>query len=142
MALKQPKFTKELEWLKPFYNEAKGLIPESKNIVRIASYKVPLHKDIMTEASCLKYENNRTYNINLLSCNHLHMSIDKELKIAYHQRARTVSDILVCFAHELAHVIEWEHTPRHWELEHKIALKFTKVLKKQNYKDTSTRKPK
>ena len=32
------------------------------------------------------------------------------------------------FAHELAHVVHWEHTPEHWELECLIQMRFTAHL--------------
>lgn len=43
--------------------------------------------------------------------------------------------ILEVLAHELAHLVEWEHTPEHWILELKIMNRFARLCKRVGIKD-------
>jgi hypothetical protein len=122
------KLTKNLNFLKPFLVGLR-LVQVSKVSV-IRGYRVTTGLNEQQRASIIKYNNNK-YCINLKIQN----LIDRGTDYKY----PTIEQILIDLAHELAHLKEWEHTPKHFKLQAKIMLHFSKVLKELNIMDHSTR---
>lgn len=122
------KYTKNVQWLKPFVESAKNLV-NIYNIKSIRGYLVPLHKEACKDGRNISPKGQRKRHITLRIWDH-------DGKKQYRKR---YEDILTVLAHELAHVSYWEHTPDHFELMAKIMVTFKKELVKENITDTSAR---
>lgn len=123
------KYSKNVLWLKPFVEKAKDLIAYKK-IVKIRGYQVKAKLDEQTDASIIIDDSkNGQMSINLL--------IKSYSKTKKEHRSKPMHYILDSFAHELAHTIEWEHTPEHYRLQARIMLRFAQVIDKLRIKDTS-----
>lgn len=124
------KYSKNVLWLKPFVSLTKNLVPLNK-VKSIKGYKV--------KKGCLERAYGSTvrdsegkYSVNLKIYDL------KENKQKY--KGSMVSTILDTLAHELAHTkTGFDHTPEHYELTCRIALKFSKILEKNGIMDTTMR---
>lgn len=96
----------------------------------IRGYRVGIGLNEKQRASIVHYTNKK-YCINLKTQNHV------ENGTAY--KYPIIEQILLDLAHELAHLKEWEHTPKHFKLQAKIMLHFSNVLKELGIVDHSTR---
>lgn len=124
------KFHKSVEWIKPFVKSANGLVDLKKlNVVR--GYKVVPHKQIGTYASIIRNGNNKSFSINMLTH---HNDV-----LTATQYPEYVEPFLDTLAHELAHIVHWEHTVEHFELKVRILARFSKVIKQLGIKDTYQR---
>ena len=135
------KFTKNVAWLEPFYEVAKDLLPKNK-LEKVRGFKVPLGKDNQTLAACYSEEGKYQVTISLWIESD---SIEKGKVVS--RKPRYIEDMLMVFAHELAHVAQPHsvpaqkyHTLQHWELTLRILNRFTKVLRKKGIKDHQKRK--
>lgn len=132
-------FYKDAEFLIPFYRAALPLLPKSKRLITVRAIKVPLDKQPGAEGQC-KTSDNRSYDITINIWNRKWRRDSEDTtwwKAVKHSR----SDLEACiwtFAHELAHIREWEHTPRHWYWTCRFAMKFTKVLYEHGVRDTAS----
>lgn len=123
------KYTKTTQWLKPFVEKVKDLIPYNR-ITNIKGYWVRADLNEKTDGCTTIYDDNKiTISLLVKSYN----NPKKEL------RGKPIHYILDTLAHELAHTIEWEHTPKHYKIQAKIMLKFSQVIDKLKIKDTSLR---
>jgi hypothetical protein len=125
------KYSKNVLWLKPFVDAVKNLVTLDK-IRNIKGYRVALDKDPMCDARTTKWYGKRKKTITIRI-----WESDGEK----HLRAR-YEFILESLCHELAHIdIEpFEgHTPEHYKMKCRIALRFANVLKKEGIKDYSLR---
>jgi len=135
------KFYKNVVWLEPFFYTAKGLVPLSK-VRTIRGYSVSYvtgHE--ATNASCVT-ETSRTFDINILTHHQRFQINDNGTYSPKRHRRRIAYDMLGDFAHELAHVVHWEHTPEHWLLECKIQRRFISLIKKWEVTEVAVRNPK
>lgn len=123
------KYYKNMEFLKPYIESAKDLFPYKKFDV-LKGYRVKKGKSEQTEGS-IHMEDNGRFTISLLTASYYPQ--EKKYK------NKTLHFILDTLAHELAHAAEWEHTPRHYEIQSKVSLRFSKVLRKLKVKDSSLR---
>jgi hypothetical protein len=114
------KFFNNVKWLEPFFNSAKGLVPLEK-VKYVKGYKV-VDKNARNFGGLLR-KNYKSYNITLK----IFDANDREEFIAV---------ILDTLAHELAHVVHWEHTPDHLKLQAKILVRFATVAKQLDIEDT------
>jgi len=122
------KYTKNVLWLKPFVECSSKLIPLNK-ITNIRGYKVRKGCEELAYGSTI-YKKGK-YSINIKTHN----------LVGYSKYSgSSISIILDTLAHELAHVkTGFEHTPEHYELTARIALKFSQILYKNGIIDTSKR---
>lgn len=122
------RLTKNVEFLKPFL---KGLrLIQLSKVSTIRGYRVGTGLNEQQRASIIRYSNKK-YCINL-----------KVRNLTDHNNSYkhpTIEQILIDLAHELAHLKEWEHTPKHFKLQAKIMLHFSNVLKELDITDHSTR---
>lgn len=130
------KYTKNVLWLKPFVESAKDLVPLER-LYGIKGYKVSKHLEETTYGSLTQYGREKR----------LHMAIrimeikkKPKTKRKEHKKGRCET-ILLTLAHELAHLVHWEHVPEHFELQGRLVVKFYSVLKKSGIKDFMTRHP-
>lgn len=134
-----PIFTKDVAWLEPYYKAALVALPKRKVLTKVSGYKVQLEKLENSFGSC-STSDDKNYRIAI--CTHVQELERKQgtLRRVKQHRHRYIDDILIVFAHELAHMVHWEHTPKHWDLQHRISRLFTKVMVEQGVSELVTRK--
>lgn len=124
------KFHKDVKWLEPYMNAVKDLVPIER-VKQVRGFKVSVAKEVLTDASIVRFGNNKSFTINMRTHNnHIYAGT---------QRYEFIAETLINFSHELAHIIHWEHTPEHFKLQARIMLRFAKILKKLKVKDTYKR---
>ena len=116
---------KEVLWLAPYLQAARGLV-STRGLTKVMGYQVAADSDEVVYGRLWKYEDGRRV-------------ITVATRLPDGKRIR-FADVLQVFAHELAHLKYWEHTPKHWELENKIAARFARVAERLGVKDTTTRR--
>ncbi len=131
------KFYKSVAWLEPYMESAKHLVDVGR-VSTVKGFKVALHKNSLVYGTCSPVNGNKRskyYNINLLT----HETVSSSLMQTYFEQtgfsSLTAAQILQCFAHELAHVKHWEHTPEHGILEARIWRAFAVEAKRRGAKD-------
>lgn len=137
----ETKYYKHVKWLEPFIQKAKGLAPIHKlSIVKGFSIPFSLGQE-MTNASCITFDH-KTYTLAVRTHNQVfQLNKNGTFSGKKHMR-RPIYDILGDVAHELAHLVCWEHAPEHWELECKIQRRFISELKRRGVTDVTTRRVK
>ena len=120
------KFSKNTEWLRPFIVASGKYVPIEK-LRKVHGFRVAKGLEEQVDGSILKW--NGKFSINL------RMQNLKEDKKKY-QNVRYEA-LLVVLAHELAHMLEWEHTPEHFRLMTQIMRRFVRVLRNLPVEDTS-----
>lgn len=112
--------TKDLYWLAPYLEAVQDDIP-FKNIKLIDYYKTRAHQQKQNHLAITHLlGNNKTYKI------YIRTSLPKEKRIPLDYD--TQEDVLWFVAHELAHVVHWEHGPEHFHCMTKLFSKFGDVL--------------
>ena len=96
-----------------------------KRVSRISGYLVPVGKHLRAMGRC--HSKGRRYNITV-ALNHTRGFVSIPLSL---------EDVLITVAHELAHTVEWEHTPKHLALTTHYLKIFARVAKRIGIKDTS-----
>lgn len=129
-------YSKNVKWLKPFVDAVKDSVPTNR-IKSIRGYRVPLKLDQDGYAQITQYEGERKYCITLRIFDVERTPVTRRKK---HTKTRCET-ILISLAHELAHLVYWEHTPEHFDYQARILQKFSKVLEKYKIKDHSTKNP-
>lgn len=127
------KIAKDLHWLDEYIKLARPKVKGINKLKRVSS-KTP--KRTLTEnQTChgiiTKYYNEKDHRITLYT-KFLDMTLNKgqvELSIKHY----SVIDILCAFAHELAHLDHWDHTPEHKILESELTIIFMEKLKQDGY---------
>lgn len=125
------KYTKNVAWLEDYVNSVSDLVP-IEQIKRVVGYKVKLGLKENQEA-LIRVANNRgtKFIISLkLYEQGIHKNKLKHIPLTY-------SYILDGLAHELAHLLQWEHCSDHLKLQAKILKKFSTIVKKKDIDDTS-----
>lgn len=123
------KYSKELEWLEPYVEQARTFIPNMDRLQAIQ--KIPLKKDKKHRVygTCTQDEN--SYYIIRLYLEYNHTASFKPLKFQRKKFSRM--DILLTLAHELTHMVFWDHCPRRQILESQIAIMFMARLHFDGY---------
>lgn len=123
------KYSKDLEWLKPFVDSAHKLV-NLDAIKSIRSYKVKAGLKEQTYGSIIKTVNGECrININPYVWN------KKKKKYI----GETMSVVLDTLAHELSHIKHFNHNYKHFRTQSLILLKFSGIIKKLKIEDTSKR---
>lgn len=127
--------TANLQWLTPYLKAVAHIVPLDR-IKTIKGYRVPLHHIENQEGALTRYKHKKKVTIALLTQMHkIKKAHIGELKIAV-RHVDMVKDpvfqerILCTLAHELAHLIHWEHNRRRFELETRIYRVFGRVMLK------------
>jgi hypothetical protein len=121
-------FVTELQWLLPYYERVKHKLGDHE-LVKV--YPVYLHDDKVNRyfGQCTTTDD-YTYQIGLYT---QYWKIQKLYPFVRVRRPLSTIDILHTFAHELAHIAHWEHTPEHKRLECQIMSMFCTQLKYDGY---------
>ena len=125
------KYSKDLEWLKPFVEHVKYSVPLHR-IKSIKSYRVKKGLTERSYGSTIKDSNKYTINLRVHLWNHTSQEYKNE----------TMAIILDTLAHELAHVKQKskdfaKHDSKHFNTQAWILLGFSYILKVLKIKDTS-----
>lgn len=121
-------YSKNMLWLKPFVDSVNDLVPTDR-IMRIRDYRVRKGLESLAYGSRLTYGNRYSINIEPATWN----------KTEKRYIGVTYQVILDTLAHELAHTIHLEHTPEHFQLQSRILLRFSRILKDNGILDHSIR---
>jgi len=127
------------EELAPFLKAALPILPKSKRRITIKAYWLSPSRWPTTDASITTYDFKK-FRINILTHAHRLAPAGYKTFKTVGRRHITRENMLLCLAHEIAHTVEWEHTPEHFALMAKIMARFTKVLKRMKVTATDTRR--
>lgn len=125
------KLSKNLEWFRPYIDKVGHLVPIEglEKIISIKPRKNQIKKhhaqlvEVKENGKVRRYISLNLYSWRLASIN------PTERKILTFSKV----DLLEYLAHELAHLVDWNHTPEHKTLEAKIKIVFMKHLKSTGY---------
>lgn len=123
--------SKDIAWIKPFVKAAEPLVPIN-NINRILSYRVVPGKAECVDGNNIRHAGERKRTITVKSKN---QAFDKDGRFTGYSDV-LIAHLLDTLAHELAHLVHWEHDHKHYKLTARINIKFAAVLKKYKIKDT------
>src|SRR5271157_1110437 len=98
------KYTKNVLWLEPFVESVEHLIPMEK-IKVIRGYRVAKGLDEQTYGSTVTNKYGPTRHV-------ISIRLEDLVTPRKHKNSR-VATVLDTLAHELSHVVNWEHTPEH-----------------------------
>lgn len=116
--------TKDLEWTREYIQSVDHLLPKLKSVRRVSSRYG--HKDRWKHChGLITYWDKKHYRITIYLTYHDLYSD----KIKHY----SMIDTLICLAHELAHLVHWEHTPEHKLLECVILQIFMVRLRESGY---------
>jgi hypothetical protein len=120
------KLSKNVRWLAPYLRAAKGLVPTHR-LKAIGGFTARPANDQIHVGWTLTDDMK---------------SFRMLLALGFRERGRLfryrLNDVLQTFAHELAHMVHWDHSPKHWALEARIAARFARVAKRLKVKDVTT----
>lgn len=120
----ETKICSKLDWLRPYLYCGKRFISQNRKISRIGAWTFGKSKGANYHACVYQDRDGDPYRIWL----HTHYE-DSDGKVVRFSKI----DILRLLAHEMAHVEEWNHTPRHASIEAKIHMAFMKMLQDDGY---------
>lgn len=122
--------SKSLEWTRPYIEDIALVIPKVKKIKKIHAMGASLHKI----ASCyaqLTVDNKSKRHVISIYTNYATVVSLKPFKRVIKPFSKV--DILQTLAHELAHVLHWDHTPEHKIVENTIAVMMMQKLQADGY---------
>jgi len=121
------KLTSNVSFLSPFLKGLGRIVPIER-VSSVKGYRVTKGLTERQQASIIRHSQ-RKYSINLK------VQALKNKKYEY----PTLEQVLLDFSHELAHLIEWHHTPEHFRIQSKIMLHFAKQLRNNGIKEHNVR---
>jgi hypothetical protein len=117
------KICQELEWLRPYALLGMMLVPRKHKLARIGKWTLGKSRGKDEFAALIQRKKGGPHRIWL----HTHYYSGEE------EKRFSKIDILNHLAHEIAHMEDWKHTPRHKRLEAKIVRAFMKRLEADGY---------
>lgn len=130
LSLNDIKISKELEWIRPYLKKVNHLAPIGRvpKIIAVKASKDKLHN--FTALICGDDNSEEIYYISM----YLYVYRTKRIKPFARQKSiYSKIGLLECLAHELSHLIHWEHTVEHKRLENRICNIFMAQLGKAGY---------
>ena len=130
-------FAKDIEWLRPYFYLAKNILPNVGKITHIRK-TFPKKHQITRQYGCLTKDlDTRKYSMTIYVRYRRVKTLKAHRKGIYLATCQLKQfskiDIIQTFAHELAHVIDLDHTPRHGMMEAKLYLLFLAKLSETGY---------
>lgn len=117
--------SKELEWMRPYIDEALKILPKGVTVTRLATWKINgrYGKDLF---AAIITNDMKTFRIYLHThCHPRHLKTPRKF---------TKNELIKTLAHELAHVPDMaHHHPAHTKIEGKLYVKFSELLKASGY---------
>lgn len=129
------KYDRHTRFLKPFIESVSDLIP-IEHIVKVKGYWVDGNKQEAQHAAIQKLANNKHYIITIKIKAQLFQLLPNGNRKFIGHTPDFLASILSHLAHELGHIKHWDHDYKHFRLEAKIMLRFSKVLKELKITDT------
>lgn len=123
------KISRPLLWLRPYLEEISLLIPKLNKVKQIKG-RTPSIKYVQHSQAHIICDENGFYKITLNYCFYFLEKIRPPVRRKFFY---TKVDILRHLAHELAHLIEWNHSPEHLYLEARYLSIFADRLKREGY---------
>lgn len=125
------KLSRNMEWSLPFLEAAADLVPlHTVSVVR--GYSVPVGKEPTTEGAITHYtDGSITITVMLTG-----YTVSKDTG---ERMGASFEVALLTLAHELAHLVHWEHTPEHLLLTARLLQRFARVARQEGVQDTSRR---
>lgn len=117
------KISPKLEWMRPYAELGMTFVSPDAVLERIGAWTLGKSRGRDVAASIHQRKNGEPYRIWM----HTHYYFGDEV------RPWSKIDLLVTLAHEIAHIEDWKHTPKHKKLEAKILSAFMNMLKKEGY---------
>jgi hypothetical protein len=115
-------YSKNAEWARPYVESVRFLVPLNK-LRAVKGYVIAAGLSSSQEAAIIKKGNRYTITI----------------KLENDGKTLHLEDLFVALAHELAHLVEWEHTPAHLRLMAEVLQVFANTAKVEGVRDTSRR---
>lgn len=114
------KLSKNMQWAEPYIEFVRHQVNLDK-VLEVKGYEVPKGRKCQVLGRC--HPKGRKYTITMM--------------LAEQGTPVTMNNALETLAHELAHVKEWEHSPKHLELTANILADFARVAEVEEVKDLS-----
>jgi hypothetical protein len=126
-----PKISKSLEWLRPYLDDVKKILPEVRLVTHVVAMRPKANnKDIQRIHAIISQNKDKTFKLSLMVSRKSILKLDPtEFKMLKY----TKIEMLEYLAHELAHTRSWEHTPDRKILECRLAILFMRRLSRSGY---------
>jgi WLM domain len=121
------KYNNYVKWLVPFTEAVAHIVPTDR-LDAVKGYKVLKNKEIAQQGQIIMDNSTRRFVITLLT--EIYSKSSKDYLEDY------IETILDTYAHELAHMVHWEHTVAHWRLKCTIQNEFASVLERMGIENT------
>jgi hypothetical protein len=123
------KISKPLEWVRPYVEHVADIVPVHclEKIIGISPRKDKISANI---ARYVKTDTGRHY-ISMNTFAWVNVSL---VPLKRERTEWTKVELLEHLAHELAHIVHWEHDAHHFHLQAEIMVRFAKMLKSTDYK--------
>lgn len=119
--------SKELRWLMPYLEDIQDIVPFDR-IKKISYYtKRKHHKKEHHKAITYRLGNNKNFNIVIRT----KLPKAEQIPLRYWDQ----EDVLFYLAHEIAHVLVWEHTTNHFVLMSEIFNRFAQTLHRIGFEE-------
>lgn len=128
---KKIQIAKKVAWVAPYLECAKHLYP-SERLLKITCRSMNKKTTQVAVATTTTEDNNKTFRIHLL-LSRQGCKVLKNGKTKMSFRRFTKLEILAHLAHELAHMIHWDHTVERQILESRIIIEFMYQLSREGY---------
>ena len=123
---KKTRFPTKLEWLRPYLELGLSFISDGKCVERVGLWTLGKSRGLNCHASLFQDKIGDNFRIWL---HDMYYGGEDGLTPVPFSRI----DILKNFAHEIAHLEDWNHTPKHEALCSKITIAFMSRLKSEGY---------
>lgn len=128
------KISTSLKWMRPYLEVISDLVPLPR-LQKIETMKTPLDRQSQADAIITKTNNGWYYmRINTWSPVWANLGESKFKKIKYTKEP--LANTLDSLAHELSHMVHWEHKPEHLMLQAQILVRFAKKAQVLGVTDT------
>lgn len=117
------RLSKNMEWARPFL---KAINAEAK-VEEVSGYRIQLGKEIMALGRC--HPRGDKFKIT--------MCLNRTFNHATQSEDMPLEDLLYTLAHEIAHTIEWEHTPEHLFITAQLVETFAQIASKLGIENCS-----
>jgi hypothetical protein len=115
---------KKLEWLRPYVKQGLKHVSKEVKLARVGAWAIGKSRGRGEFAALVQRKRGDPFRIWL----HTHY-LDSENK----PRPFSKIDLLRNLAHEIAHLADWNHTPKHAKIESRINIAFMRMLKSEGY---------
>ena len=124
------KISKELEWIRPYLKKVNHLVPVGR-VPKILAVKAK--KDKLHNHKAVICKDDDTGEMLYIS---LYLYVYRTKRLIPHSRYKVTYskiDLLIHLAHELSHIVNWDHTPQHKHLENRMCNIFMNKLLRECY---------